>query len=103
VLGAAIRLNSDEQCEINILPPGWVRVKKTRWGFWGRRLFLETEYFRLMMTANTLNDMFPDNLLPPHFPADRFLVSFANAVLHCNTADQVARVLNDARARSGSR
>jgi hypothetical protein len=86
---------------ISIAPPGWVRVKKTRLGFWGPLLFAERDHYRCKNTADILSERFPNNLLPTGF-TDRLLASFANAVLHCKTADEVARVLNDARKRAGS-
>lgn len=96
-LGATIRLDSGEPCMISIAAD-WVRVKKTRWGLWGQLLFAAKDARVSKHTAVNLRNQFPNNLLPPGF-TDRLLIAFANAVMHCKTADEVARVLNDARKR----
>jgi hypothetical protein len=98
-LGATIRLDSGEPCLISCAQTG-VRVKKTRYGFLGPILFEEKSAYRAARTAMTLDDQFPDSLLPPGF-TNPVLKAFANAILHCATCAEVTVILNEASNSSG--
>jgi hypothetical protein len=93
-----IRLDSGEPCTVSVAQLG-VRVKKTRFGFWGAVLYDESNVYTAAKAAMALDRQFPANLLPVSI-ANPVLRAFANAVWHCPTAAAVARVLNQAREES---
>jgi len=97
-LGATIQLDSGEHCLMSIAP-GWVRVKKSRAGFFGSTLYNVRNLRETTQTANALIFLFPDSLLPSGF-TEPMLCAFANAILHCSTCDEVAAVLKEAVARA---
>ncbi len=90
-LGATIQLDSGEPCLISIAK-NWVRVKKSRLGFWGTLLYNQKDATE---TAKALLFLFPDNRLPAGF-TNPILYAFANAVMHCSSCTEVAIVLNKA-------
>ncbi len=100
-LGATIRLDSGEPCYMSIAP-GWIRVKKSRFGLFGPTLYNVRDVRKTYETAKALALLFPDSLLPPGF-TDPVLSAFANAILHCPTCDEVAFVLGEAIARADSK
>lgn len=99
-LGATIQLDSGEPCVMSIAP-GWVRVKKSRTGLFGRTLYNVRDVHKTTETARALTYLYPDSRLPPGF-TDRTLCAFANAILHCDTCNAVATVLNEAVTRAGA-
>jgi hypothetical protein len=84
------------------IAPGWVRVKKSRFGLFGPTLYNVRDVHKTYETAKALALLFPDSLLPPGF-TDPVLSAFANAILHCPTCDEVAFVLSEAIARADSK
>jgi hypothetical protein len=97
-LGATIRLDSGEPCLMSIAP-GWVRVKRSRMGLFGRTLYNVRNVQKTAETAKALTYLYPDSLLPTGF-TDPTLCAFANAILHCATCNDVATVLNEAVTRA---
>jgi hypothetical protein len=97
-LGATIRLDSGEPCSMSIAP-GWVWVKKSRFGLFGRTLYNVRNVHKTAETAKSLTYLYPDSLLPTGF-TDPTLCAFANAILHCATCNDVATVLNEAVTRA---
>ncbi len=81
------------------IAPGWVRVKQSRTGLFGRTLYNVRNVHKTAETAKALTYLYPDSLLPPGF-TDPTLCAFANAILHCATCSGVAIVLNEAVARA---
>jgi hypothetical protein len=96
-LGATILLDSSEPCLVSIAP-GWVRVKKSRTGFFGRTLYNVRNRDETTETARALTYLYPDSRLPSGI-TDPLLCSFANAIFHCSTCSEVANVLNGAIVR----
>jgi hypothetical protein len=99
-LGATIQLDSGEPCMVSIAQ-GWVRVKKTRFGFFGAILYAEKAAYKTALTARALSFLYPKSLLPPGF-TDPVLREFANAIMHCSTCAEVSIVLNEAVVKSES-
>lgn len=97
-LGATIRLDSGEPCYMSIAP-GWVRVKKSRFGLFGLTLYNVRNAHKTAETARALTYLYPNNQLPEGF-TDPLLSVFANAILHCATCHEVGVVLNEAVARA---
>jgi hypothetical protein len=99
--GATIRLDSGEPCLVSIARTG-VRVRKSRLGFFGPILYNEKNVYQAALTAQALDMLFPDRLLPPGF-VDSVLSAFANAIMHCATCAEVAITLNRATDKAGLR
>jgi hypothetical protein len=89
-----IRLPSGEPCLISVAQAG-VRVKKSRLGWLGAVLYDERNAYKAAATGIALSRLFPTNLLPVQI-RNPVLQAFANAVWHCQTAAEVARVLYEA-------
>jgi hypothetical protein len=92
--GATIRLDGGEPCLISIAQTG-VRVKKSRYGWFGPILYNERNVYKAASTAMALSFLYRENQLPAGF-TDPVLRSFTNAVLHCSTCAEVAVILNEA-------
>ena len=90
--GATVRLDSGEACQLSIAVTS-VRLKKGRFGVFGRLLYKEKVSYRAALTAQILGFMFPDSLLPADFPSNPVLRAFTNAVLHCPSYAEVAAML----------
>jgi hypothetical protein len=97
-LGATILLDSGEPCVMSVAP-GWVRVKQSRTGLFGRTLYNVRNVRKTAETAKALTYLYPNSLLPTGF-TDPTLCAFANAILHCVTCNDVATVLNEAVTRA---
>ena len=72
-----------------------VRVKKSRFGFFGPILYNEKNVYLAAQTGIALTEQFPDWELPIKIN-DPVLSAFANAVWHCSTAAVVAITLGQA-------
>lgn len=92
--GATLRLASGEPCLISIAQSG-VLVKKSRFGFFGTILYNETNPIKAVTTAEALEFLFPDKIIPDVF-TDRVLISFVNAIWRCSTTSEVKVTLNEA-------
>jgi hypothetical protein len=89
-----MRLDSGEPCLISVAQTG-VRVKKSRFGFFGALLYNETNVYQAARTGIALDELFPTDRLPVTIKSP-VLRAFANAAWHCATAAEVAITLNRA-------
>ena len=89
-----MRLDSGEPCLISVAQAG-VRVKKSRFGWFGAVLYNEQNVYKAAKTGMALDRQFPINSLPVPIQ-NPVLRAFANAAWHCPTAAAVARVMNEA-------
>lgn len=70
-------------------------VKKSKMGWFGAKLFDESNVHKLAKTAQYLHAKYPDDLTPSDM-WNPVLKAFVNAVLHCSTIVEVTMVLNEA-------
>jgi hypothetical protein len=90
--GATVRLDNGEACLLSIAVTS-VRLKKGRYGVFGRLLYKEKVSYRAALTAQILGFMFLDSLLPADFPRNPVLRAFTNAILHCPSCSEVHKML----------
>jgi hypothetical protein len=90
---ANIRMDNGDPCFISVAQSG-VLVKKSRIGFLGAKLY-EQGVYDAAMTAKALAFLL-DEMLAPESITNPVLKSFTNAVLHCSTLAEAARILNSA-------
>ena len=93
-IGATIRLDNGSPCTVRCASIG-VRVKRTRWGWFGPVLFEEKNVEQAARTAMVLAVQFPNNLLPMRLN-NPVLRAFTNAIMHCSSSPEVANVLKAA-------
>ena len=89
--GATLRLDSGEPCLISIAQTS-VRVRKSRFGFFGTTLYEEKNIYLAAQTGVALRDRFPEWRLPVTMK-NPVLAAFANAAWHCSTTADVAITL----------
>ena len=93
--GMTIRLDSGEPCLISVAQAG-VRVRKSRLGLFGAKLYEETNVYRAAKTAMILDERFPDVKLPVSI-TNPVLRAFASAAWSCPSAAAVAVAINQAQ------
>lgn len=94
---ANIRLDSGEPVFVSVARSG-VMVKKSRVGFFGRKLFVSGSADHAIRTAEALSMSFPEQKTPIGLNS-LILKAYCNAILHCRSADEAERVLNEAGRR----
>jgi hypothetical protein len=90
---ANIRMDNGDPCFISVAQSG-VRVKKSRIGFLGAKLY-EQGVYDAAMTAKALAYLLDERLAPEDM-TNPVLKSLTNAVLHCSTLEEATRMLNSA-------
>lgn len=98
--GATIRLDSGEACTVSFAPDG-IRMKASRFGWFGRTIFRERNPHRVRLLAIVLECRFPSCVLPDGF-TDPILRAFANAIMHCANCSGVATTVTEAVAEAKS-
>ena len=93
-----IKLLNDDPLIICITP-FQVVVQKSKWGWWGRKLYEEKDMDRARMTARNLPSWI-ENYLPAEMH-DPLLRAFAKAALNCRSAEEFENMLQEAKARAG--
>ena len=97
--GATIRLDSGEPCLVSVAQSG-VRVRKSRFGFFGAILFEDTNVTRAAKIAIKLADQFGNS-----FPAkinNPVLAAFANFLYNCKSCSTIAATLDAAALKVGT-
>jgi hypothetical protein len=92
--GATVTLPSGEPCRLSIAQSG-IRVKKSRFGLYGAILYNETNSYINAQRTGALAYLFPDKRFPDGISSPN-LRAFFNAILHCGSAVEVSRTLNEA-------
>jgi hypothetical protein len=92
--GATVMLASGEPCLLSIAQSG-VRVKKSRYGFFGATLYDEKIVYNNARRTAALAYLFPEKLFPNGITNLNLRVFF-NAILHCQSAAEVSVTLNEA-------
>jgi len=87
-------MDNGDPCCISVAQTG-VRVKKSRVGLFGAKLYEEKDLHEAALTARALDTLYPEKLTPREM-RNPVLVAFVNAVLHCRDLAEVTRVLNEA-------
>lgn len=89
---ANLTLNNGDPIFISVAQSG-ILVKKTKFGLFGAKLYEETNVFKAAMTAKALSVFFRDCMAPAEIqnPALR---EFVNGVMICQSAAEVAMLLN---------
>ncbi len=77
-----------------------VKAYPRRFSVFGAVLYNEKIINAVSKTSIALDLLYPTNRLPISFK-NPVLSAFANAIYHCSTAGEVARVLDEAAARYG--
>jgi hypothetical protein len=100
--GATIQLDSGDICIVSVAQAG-VRVRTYRPGrflgsFFGPILYDEKNVYANAQTAQALSEQFPEQQ-PNLMFENPVLCVFANAIWHCSTPAEVAKVLNEAPRR----
>ena len=91
---ANIIMESGEPCWVSLMESTETNqisiiIKKSKIGFFGKRLFfLTTDYERMLLKATELKRQYPNDLTPSNM-LNIWLESFANAVLHCKDTNDV--------------
>ncbi len=92
-----VALTSGDPIWISVAQSGLV-VKRSRMGLWGAKLYVEANVFNAAMTAKALAHLQDEDLTPVTM-TNPVLKAITNAVLHCESAAQVAERLNGAIRR----
>jgi len=92
--GATVRLETGEPCWLSIAQSG-VLVKKSRFGILGATLYNEKTVYTNSLRGIALAYLFPEKRFPDGV-MDHNLRSFLNAILHCHSASEVCKTLNEA-------
>jgi hypothetical protein len=91
---ANVRMDNGDPMFISVAQTG-VLVKKSRLGWFGPKLYQSSTVNDAAETARALDSLFPEYVVPDGM-TNAALRSFTNAVLHCSSTPEVARVLNTA-------
>jgi hypothetical protein len=94
--GANVRFKNGEPCMLSIAQSG-ILVKKSRLGLLGAVLYNEKNVYINAQRTGALAYLFPDKRFPAEIESP-ILRAFLNAILHCRSAAEVCRVLNEAIA-----
>jgi hypothetical protein len=92
--GATVRLATGEPCWLSIAQCG-VLVKKSRFGKLGAVLYDEKNVYTNSLCGIALAYLFPEKRFPDGV-VDPNSRSFFNAILHCHSASEVCKTLNEA-------
>ena len=97
---ARFRLDSGELCWMRLSMKG-VTVKRSGLGLLGRVLYRESELLEVAVTGAALATLYPE-LVTPQSMRSETLACFANAIMHCSSADEVKTVFGRAVDRLGN-
>jgi hypothetical protein len=92
--GACVRLENGEPIWLSLAQTS-VLVKKSRWGLLGAQLYKEEDVYTNARRGIALCYLFPERRFPDGIK-DPNLPSFLNAILHCRSAAEVCKTLNEA-------
>ncbi len=94
---AQLVLDDGSPCHVWIARYGAL-VRRSKHGLFGERLYEEKNPYEVARTSLALAALHPEDRTPAAL-THPVLASFVNAVLHCESPEAVARVLNEARQR----
>jgi hypothetical protein len=96
-VGATIRLDNGDVCVLSLAATS-VLVRKRRSAFSSETLYWEKDRSTIFRAVLALRVLYPTIAFPGK-TKDRRLVAFANAIWHCDSAQQVASALKGANAK----
>ena len=89
---ANVRMDDGKPVYISVAQSG-VIVKCSRLGLFGQKLFKSKNVEHAVKVASALEQTFPDYRTPA-LMSNLVLKAYCNAVLHCWSVDEVAKVMN---------
>jgi hypothetical protein len=91
-----LTLTNGEPVWVSIAQTG-ILVKRSRLGLLGATLYSEKRIYHAAGVAKELSGLCPAHPTLPHEIENIVLRAFVNAILHCDSATQVAACLNEAQ------
>lgn len=90
-----VRFANGEPVTVSFSRFSGMRVRKSRFGFFGPTLYEQRDTYIAARTGIVLSHLYPDRKFPAEV-SDLNLRSYLNAILHCESAAEVSRVLHQA-------
>ena len=93
---ANIKMDNGDPCWVSIAQSG-VLIRKSKVGFFGAKLFDESNVYKLAKAAMHLDESYESDLTPEDM-WNPILKAFVNTILHSSDLGEVTRILNEAYA-----